>query len=362
MAARPTQFAGVEFDGAEVVLGVNESGLMGIAFDSHIPEEVEATCVIEDPNSMQWVALFVHPGGVFTRETAGGVTVLAGRYGGALPPTGGRTWSEQDKLSATLPPWVAMKAWAPWGRTSSFGFVDVSGETVDREAIGFGLATTHGLTGMVGHGEAGKTMLLTAMAVEHPSQQPLPAQPVYPDWTEPRVVLYLDAEGHTDDVKQRWAAMGLDVKKRPRLVDLTTHDDLHEPGGRVALARLVQRSGSVVIVDSLPGLLRLAGIAGEQPGKVATFLTDLFRPAAREGKAVLLADLPARRDREALRPRGAGRWETYDVVWSVRCEVPFAVGKSGSFKVAPAAGPVQHHRCTSGAVVRGPRRGGSAGR
>ena len=300
-----------------------DSGALAVEFDAFATEEVEKTVVVDQPDRGTSVALFLHPGGTFTRRKINGMTVLGDGTQVLLPPSGGRTWWDWPVLSATLPPYVANAAEGRDPAPMEFVPTDeVEEVTSDLR----GLATTSGITLLVGHREAGKSMVASALAIEARNEKTV-RHSSYGHWVS-RSVLYLDTESKSRDIKRRWQAMGGEGVQVPNLVDLSQREDLSEPGGRMALRESLGRA-NVVVVDSLPGLLRLCDIYEGSTPQVSRFISQVLVPVAARGATVPLTDLPLKDDREAKDPRGGGKAEHVDVIWSVSTLSPFEPGQSG---------------------------------
>ena len=288
------------------------TNVLAIEFDAVTPPQMRTTCVIDHGDRSTRTALFVHPGGIAERYSVGGFTVLPDDTTLTLPPSSGRSWSGSMYLGTDLPLYAEH---AIRGRmVESLGYVDLSGEAPAVEAVCFGLATTGGITLLNGHPEQGKTMLETAMAFE---------------WARAgKPVLYLDTERKGRDIRRRWAAMGCTPEEerwRLHLVDLAERTDLAEPGGRVGLRKEMQRLiYTLVIVDSLSGLLRLAQVNEQYAVPVARFFDEVLLPVVADSPtALVLSDLPRTRDGEAREPRGSGKLPAIDVAWSVHTEQSF---------------------------------------
>jgi hypothetical protein len=92
-------------------------------------------------------------------------------------------------------------------------------------------------------------------------------------------------------------------------------------------------SPSLVIVDGLPAMLAAAGVNQTNAPQVREFIRTWLRPLVTPRCAVLVTDLPTKKDRHAMQGRGGGKDPEYDVSWSVQTVQRFSPTTSGLIRL-----------------------------
>src|SRR5258708_7077135 len=151
---------------------------------------------------------------------------------------------------------------------------------------------------------------------------------------EGRPVLFLDEEGGTDIVAEKFQALG--ARPGERLVYVPFPNSNWAPADREMLFQLLaQRKPALVMWDSSAAFLSRAGLDENSAHDVTEFYSQVLTPTARiHGAAVVVIDHDTKSSEPSRYARGSGaKLAATDVAYKITQIAPFSKDQSGSAKL-----------------------------